>query len=347
MSKSGTLSFAVAGLGFGANHARVLCGLEGVRLAAVCDPDTARLAQVTRFGDIHGYADAATMLRQERLDAVVVAVPARLHVEVALAAIEAGCAVLVEKPLATSLAEGERIADAARVAGVPLMAGHIERFNPAIVELRRRVQAGEVGRVLQLQARRLAYFVARSREFDTGVIHDLAYHDIDVMRFVMGGEVERVFAETQRGVKTAFEDAVTALLRFKPSQAGPAAVGSLEVNRLSPRLVREFSVLGERGLIVASYADFRSPSLEFQAAQRIEDAAAEAGGVANLRGDLPGPLVSLPVEPSEPLRQEHQAFVQALRRGGPMPVTAEDALAALAVACALAESSLMVYVVAI
>jgi predicted dehydrogenase len=149
----GDLAFGVVGLGFGANHARVLGQLEGVRLLAVCDTDERRLAAAAGRS-LRGYTDFETMLTSERLDAVVVAVPAYLHEAVALAAFRAGCAVLVEKPLAPSLEDGRRLVRASDDAGVALMAGHIERFNPALQALARRVRAGDIGRVLQLTARR-------------------------------------------------------------------------------------------------------------------------------------------------------------------------------------------------
>src|SRR5262249_50853988 len=139
------------------------------------------------------------------LDAAVIAVPTRLHEEVALAALSAGVkALLIEKPIAPSLGEAIRLADAVEKAGARLMPGHIERFNPAIAELQRRTAAGDAGELLRLTARRMGPFAPRTR--DVSVIHDLALHDIDVMRFILAREVERVYAETRGGLRTPFED---------------------------------------------------------------------------------------------------------------------------------------------
>ncbi len=332
-----TPSIAVVGLGFGAIHARVLGEMDGVCLAAVCDRDEARLNAVARGRTVAAYTDHRQMLARERLDAVIVAVPTRLHEEVALCAIEAGVrALLVEKPLAPSLAEGRRLADAAARAGVALMAGHVERFNPAIVELRRRVHAGQAGRVLQVSARRLGPFAARTR--DVSVIHDLALHDVDVMRFLLGAEVESVFAETHSNLRTAFDDSVAAVLRFEND--GP--VGLLDVNWLTPKKVRDLWLLGERGLFVADYADILSPALEFHETEAGEQAGITASTwstLVNVRGRETGPDLRIPLEPLEPLEQELSAFVAAVASGGPMPVGRDDALAALAIADALAESA--------
>jgi predicted dehydrogenase len=335
MTSTRRLAVGVIGLGFGANHARILSEMPGVRLVAVCDRDEARLRAGAPSPEVHLYTDYKEMFSLERLDAVIAAVPARLHMTVALAAIAAGCAVQVEKPLAPTLFEGRCLVEAAATAGVPLLPGHIERFNPAVQELARRVREGQVGRVLQISARRLAYFVPRGRDVDVGVVHDLAYHDVDMLRYVLGEEVQRVSAETLTDVHTPYEDAVNALLRFESG-----AIGTLEVNWLSPRKVRELSVLGERGLLVADYADFRAPRLEFQPAQALQESPAlDEGPLVKLRGEEPPPAQSLRVEAREPLREELTAFIEAVRVGAPMPVAPEDALATLAIADALTESA--------
>lgn len=333
------LRIGIIGLGFGAIHARVLSEMDGVTVAALCDRDGARLTTATRGRAARGYQDYREMLRAEPLDAVIIAVPTRLHEEVALAAIGAGVPLLVEKPLAPTLAEGVRLVDAAARAGVPLMPGHIERFNPAIVEVRRHAIAGDIGRVFQVVARRLGPFAPRTR--DVGVIHDLAYHDLDVMRFVLGAEVERVYAEAETGVRTEFEDAVVGQLRFGGTGGAAGPIGVVEVNWLSPRKVRDLSLLGEGGLLSADYADYLAPTVELYmvASERAGLTGRTWTTLANLRGRDLGPVVRLPVEPREPLEQELLAFTEALRAGMAPPVTAEDALAALALADALAESA--------
>jgi predicted dehydrogenase len=330
------LSVAVIGLGFGAVHARVLFEMEDVTLAAVCDLDAQRRAAVTRGRNVRAYDDYRRLLQDEKLDAAIVAVPTRLHEEVAAAAIEAGLPLLVEKPLAPAFAEGQRLVEKAAKAGVPLMTGHIERFNPVVVELKRRLDAGEAGRVLQVGARRLGPFNARTR--DVGVIHDLAYHDIDVMRFLLGREVERVQAEAQTGVRTPLEDSVAGLLRFGGEDS---PVATIEANWLTPRKVRELWLLGERGLFTIDGADNLAPKLEFQAAPDGEGVSLSGGAwsaFAGLRG-RPAGAVRIAVEPREPLERELSAFIDAVRGGGPMPVSPNDALATLATADALAEAA--------
>ena len=323
------LRAGVIGLGaMGANHARVWADVPGVELAAVADPDEARAVAVTRGRTARGYADAAAMLAEEQLDLVSVAVPTGAHADVARAAVARGVAVLVEKPLAATTAEGEALRDAAAAAGVPLMVGHIERFNPAVVELGRRLRAGELGRVFQVHARRVGPFPERVR--DVGVVLDLATHDIDVMRFLLGSDVVRVQAETQRRIHTEREDMLAGLLRF-----ADGVVGVLDVNWLTPTKIRELAVLGERGMFVV---DYLARELRF-----YENAGAvgEPGDWAahHLKGVREGEARLLPVEKREPLRLELEAFAAAVRSGAPVPVTADDGLAAMHVAEALVRAA--------
>jgi UDP-N-acetylglucosamine 3-dehydrogenase len=329
---SGELAVGVVGLGFGANHARVLNELPGVRLAAVCDKDASRLAAATQGRVAQAYDDFAAMLRDEALDAVVVAVPEKLHVPFATAAIEAGCAVLVEKPLAPSYEDGATLVQAAAAAGLPLMAGHIERFNPAVQELRRLVQKGEAGQVLHMAARRTAPM--RERDQQVNVIHDSALHDIDAMRFVLGHEVESAFAMAQLGVRMPFEDSVAGVLRFSAEGEDTGAIGSLEVNWLSPLRIRELTVMGTEGIFVLDYA---AQTLEFHpTATRPAGAPREWSTEASVLRD---PRAQIPVQRREQLEHELSAFVEAVCSGGPVPVSGEDALQTLAVADALTESA--------
>jgi predicted dehydrogenase len=331
-----TLRAAVIGLGaMGANHARVYSEMEGVELAAVADVDPARVEQATRRRATHGYGDYRRLLDEERIDLVSVAVPTAMHLDVAADVIARGAPLLVEKPLAGTLDEGRKIADLARSAGVMLTAGHIERFNPAVVELKRRVQAGELGRVLQVHARRIGPFPARVR--DVGVVLDLAPHDIDVMRFLLGSEITRVHAETEQRINTDHEDMLIGTLRF-----ANGVVGLLDVNWLTPTKIRELSVLGERGMFVVDYlareltffenADSRGrPS-------HTDDQPAD-WAAHHMKGVSEGAVHRIAIEKREPLRVELESFARAVRDGSAPDVSPEDALAAIEVAEALVRSA--------
>jgi predicted dehydrogenase len=324
------LRAAVIGLGaMGANHARVIDEIDGIELVAVADTDRERVEHIAAAYGVRGYASHRTLLDEERVDLLTVAVPTSAHVAVATDVIERGVPLLVEKPLAATIAQGLELRDLAAAAGVIMSAGHIERFNPAVIELKRRLRRGDLGRVFQVHARRVGPFPARVR--DVGVVMDLAPHDIDVMRFLLDSEITRVHAETEQRINTDREDMLIGTLRF-----ANGVVGVLDVNWLTPTKIREISVLGERGLFVLDYLARALTFYENDAAPRGEpgDWAAR-----HLKGVSEGAVHEIAIEKREPLRVELEAFAHAVRDGTPPPVTPDDAIAAIAVSEALVRSA--------
>ena len=318
------LRAAVVGLGsMGANHLRVFADMAGVELVGVADADPARVAQLTAGRTFVGFRNAESLLASCQPDLVSVVVPTGMHEEVALACIGAGAAVLVEKPISGTMPSAARIATAAKNRGTILTVGHIERFNPAVVELKARLNLGQGGRVLQVRARRVGPFPHRIR--DVGVIHDLAPHDIDVMRYLLGDEVVMVYAEAQRHINTDNEDIFIGMLHF----AG-GALGVLDINWLTPTKERTLTVLCEKGMFRADYA---AQSLEFY---ENYAAVAREGAIASV---TEGPMTRYPIANREPLRAELEAFRDAVLGVAPVVVTAHDGMAALAVAEALVESA--------
>ncbi|HYN64327.1 MAG TPA: Gfo/Idh/MocA family oxidoreductase [Candidatus Limnocylindrales bacterium] len=312
------LRAGVIGLGFmGRNHVRVWGeAVEGVELVAVADPRPEALRLATQGRLARTYADAATMLAEEELDLVSVVAPTSMHHELTLAALDAGAHVLVEKPIAATRAEAEAMMAAAADSGRMLTVGHIERFNPAIVELRERLQAGELGRIFQVRATRLGPFPDRIR--DVGVVVDLAPHDLDVMRFLLGSDPVRVYAETEQRIHTDHEDLFVGMLKF-----ANGAVGLLEINWLTPTKQRTLSVTGQGGMYVA---DYLSQDLVFYANPAN-------GSVAE------GWSEHRAIARREPLVAELEAFAAAVRQGGPPPVDPREALIALQLARAMVEAA--------
>jgi predicted dehydrogenase len=307
----------------GHNHARVISEMSEARLAGVADAveDAAR-AVAARYGT-RAYSDYRVLFDQEKPEAVVIAVPTGKHAEVALEALARRISVLVEKPIAPTAADGRRIIQAAEAAGAPLMVGHIERFNPAVMALKQRLENGELGRLFQIDARRQGPFPARVR--DVGVVIDLAVHDLDIMRFVTGTEIVRVYAETERRVHTSHEDLLTGLARLSDG-----AVGTLTINWLTPAKIRELYVTGERGMF---RVDYLTQDLYF-----FENAGAQSGQwetLQVLRGVSEGRMIRHVVAKKEPLRAELEAFLAAVRGAAPAPVSGRDGLRALELAQAI------------
>lgn len=316
---------ALIGLGaMGRNHLRVLSDLEGVELAAVCDQDPRAVEAAGRKHSVPGYTSWDEMLDRERLDAVVVAVPTRFHCQAGLAALAHGLHVLIEKPIASTLDEGRQLVAAAQRAGRLLAVGHIERFNPAVRELQRRLTAGELGRIFQIEARREGPFPDRIR--DVGVVIDLATHDLDVMHHIVAADVQRLFAETEQRIHTEHEDILNALLKFESG-----VLGVLQVNWLTPTKIRTLSVLGERGMFICNY--LTQDLTYFKNAEMVDQSRSHPRAVSE------GEAVTFPIQTGEPLKLELQAFVRAVRGEAPLEVDGEAGLRALHLALALVKSA--------
>jgi UDP-N-acetylglucosamine 3-dehydrogenase len=329
IARKGPLRAGVVGLGMmGRNHVRVWDEVvEGVDLVAVADPDPRARGQATDGRRARSFEDAERMLAEEELDLVSVVAPTSLHLAATLAALRGGANVLVEKPIAATRDEAEAMIEAAAAAGRMLTVGHIERFNPAIRELRRRLQAGELGRIFQISATRLGPFPDRIR--DVGVVVDLAPHDLDIMRFVVGSEPVRIYAEAERRIHTQHEDLFTGTVRF-----ANGVLGVLNINWLTPTKQRVLTVTGERGMYVA---DYLSQDLVFYANPQAPPEPDDGGTPVTMVTE--GTRITRPVIREEPLVVELREFARAVREGGPPPVDPHDAMVALLLARKMVESA--------
>jgi UDP-N-acetylglucosamine 3-dehydrogenase len=321
------LKVAVVGAGhMGAFHVETLERLREIELVAVADPN--ELLSRERIGrrPIAWVADYRKVLKRPDLDAVCICAPSRSHAEIALDAIAAGKHVFVEKPIATTLEDGLRMAAAARDAGVKLMVGHIERFNPAVSKLADLIASGHIGKVFQIHATRVGPLPARVQ--DLGVTLDLATHDLDIMQFVLGRDISSLYAERGRFQHPTDEDLISCVLRF--GEDGP--VGLLEVNWLTPEKRRELTVIGERGMLGTSYL---TQDLWFTESSGVPTA---WGELSRLRG-TEGAAIRFSLRRVEPLKAELEAFARCVLDDTPEPVSAHEGCRALAAALAVLESS--------
>lgn len=317
---------AVIGAGsMGKNHARVYDELEGVALVAVCDIDAAAARQAASRYRARYYTDYRRLLGEEKPDVVSIAVPTKLHHAVALEAMNHGCHLLVEKPIADTLSHAEEMVSRAEAEGLRLMVGHVERFNPAVVELKRRLDDGQLGKMFQIHVRRLGPFPHRVR--DVGVVIDLATHDLDVMCHLTQANVVRVYAETEQEIHTEHEDSLSGLLRFDNG-----VVGVLDVNWLTPTKVRELYVTGEKGLFVVNYL---TQDLYLYENEYIDS---DWDRLGMLKGVGEGDMIKLKIGKREPLHAELESFVRCVEGGTQPPVTGRDGIKALALAKALVDS---------
>jgi predicted dehydrogenase len=310
----------------GKNHARVYAELPDVELVGVADPDVGTVERVARLRNARPYTDYHEMLADCQLDVISVAVPTVLHHRVVLDGLQSGCHVLVEKPIAATLAEGRDLIAQARTTGRKLMVGHIVRFNPAIETLKALLGAGELGQVFQVRCRRLGPFPTHVQ--DVGVVIDLATHDLDIISHLIPSRVIRLYAETEQKIHTAHEDTLIGTVRFENG-----VIGSLDIDWLTPTKIREITVTGERGMFLV---DDLNQELYFYENQ-------EANGdqwtnLIILHGVSVGRMIRYPISKREPLRAELQAFIAAIQNDHPVPVSGRDALLALELAQALVYS---------
>jgi UDP-N-acetylglucosamine 3-dehydrogenase len=325
---SDELGIGLIGAGrMGSYHVETWERVAAGRLVAIAEPEET-LAQA-RIGrrPIDWVADYRWLLERADVDAVCICTPSEQHARIALDALAAGKHVFVEKPIATALEDGLRMAAAARVADLKLMVGHVERFNPAVGKLAELIREGRVGRVFRAHATRVGPLPARIQ--DTGVAIDLATHDLDLMQFVLGRDITSIYAEGSRCVHPSQEDMISCLLRF--GEDGPQ--GLLDVNWLTPEKRREMTVIGEGGMLSASYL---TQDVWFTESSGAPTAWSE---FARIRGDAEGAAVRFALPRVEPLQAELEAFARCVLDDTPEPVSPQDGCRALAAALAVRDSA--------
>ena len=318
-----SLRVGLLGLGMmGRHHARVAREVEGFELVAVADP----------AGDPHGVAGSLHVLPDvdaliaAGIDVAVVAAPTRYHEDAALRLAAAGVHTLVEKPVAHSVEAGRNITKAFADAGLVGAVGHVERFNPALQEARRRIIRGEIGTVYQIATRRQGPFPARIA--DVGVGKDLASHDIDLTAWLAGSSYRTVFGRTAHRSGRPHEDMllVTGELRN-------GVIVNHVVNWLSPMKERSVVITGELGTLVA---DTGTSDLYFY---ENGDVKTQWDAVAAFRGVSEGDMIRYAFPKREPLRTEHESFRDMVLGKQSDAVTMAEGLQTLEVVEAALESA--------
>lgn len=302
------LRMAVVGVGhLGRHHVRLLAAMEGVTLTGVVDTNEARAAEIAAGAG----TTACTSWREMvgAVDAVTIAVPTEAHLDVALGFIEAGVHVLVEKPLARSVAEADALIAAAAARGVTLAVGHTERFNPAVTAARSLLSQPRF-----IEVHRLGTFPERSLDID--VVFDLMIHDLDLLLAIVAEPVVTVDA-VGVPVLTPRIDIANVRLTF----AG-GCIANLTASRISRDRVRKIRFFQPHSYLSIDYA-----------AQDVEHWTLGPGpnGTPAIQGG------KLDVTKDEPLRCELEDFVQAVRDRRPPRVTGEQGRDALRLATTIVE----------
>jgi predicted dehydrogenase len=297
------LRVGVVGVGvMGSNHARVFAGLPGTELVGVADPDRKQADYVARTLGCVAVSDVNELLERD-VDAITIAAPTHLHRDIALACIARSVHVMVEKPIASSVEEGREIINVARRAGVTLMVGHVERFNPAVEAIKEAIRGEDI---LSIAITRVGPFPPRMS--NVGVVIDLAVHDIDLIRWFTDSDIIEVQPQLSSAVAER-ED--IALLQFRTASG---VLAHINTNWLTPFKARNVTV-ATRGKYVMG---------DLLTRQVTECFGFQPDGSYSMR--------HLSVGHAEPLRSELLAFLRAVRSGGAPAVTGEEAVASLEIA---------------
>ena len=296
---------AVAGCGeWGRNHVRAVGGLPAFLLLRVADPAEARRAVAQSLAPAASIDDdLAPALADPKVDAVVIAAPSPRHAPLAQAALDAGKHVLVEKPLATSVAEARDLVARAKKARRVLMVGHLLLYHPAVAHLRRLVERGDLGDVHYLYAQRTN--LGRIRR-DEGALLSLGPHDVSVMAHLLGAWPEAVSAHGSAYVQPTREDVVFLTLRFPRGR-----LGHVHLSWLDPHKVRRLTVVGSSKMAVFD-------DMEAADKIRVHDKGAmppEPGTWGEALALRFGETRIPRLRASEPLREQLRAFARAIRTG--------------------------------
>lgn len=294
------MRFGLVGLGqMGRHHARILSDSDEIKFVGAVDPMGDR-HRAMRRGNIF---DTVDDLLAAGIEAAVVAVPTAHHFDVAIRFAKEGIHTLIEKPLADSVSAAAEIKDAFQQQGLVAAVGHVERFNSGLQEMKRRLDDGQLGRVISIATERVGPFP--SRISDVGVVKDLATHDIDIVTWIGGAAFAEISGETAHKMGRPHEDLVVAVGRLEND-----VVASMNVNWLSPVKRRKVTVLGEKGAFVV---DLLSGDLRFHSNADVVDS--EWDQMAILRGVSEGDTVTYAFSKREPLAVEHEAFREAIAGG--------------------------------
>jgi UDP-N-acetylglucosamine 3-dehydrogenase len=299
----------VIGVGImGSNHARVFSDLPGVRLVGVVDPDPKRRERVANAIGCRTFSNIDGLIA-DGVDAVTIAAPTHLHQDIALTCIERGLHVMVEKPIASTVEEGRSIIAAARNAGVTLMVGHVERFNPTVEAIKEAIRNEDI---LSIAITRVGPFPPRMS--NVGVVIDLAVHDIDLIRWFTDSDIVEVQPQLSSAVAER-ED--IALLQFRTASG---VLAHINTNWLTPFKARNVTIATRDKYIMG----------DLLTRQVTECFGFQPDGSYSMR--------HLSVGHAEPLRAELQSFANAIRNQQEPGVTGEEGVASLEIAIRCLES---------
>ena len=301
----------------GGHHARIARTTSGASVTAVVDSDPDKGRQLAAFvgaeylPSLEGLSDKA--------DAAIVSVPTSAHAEVGISLLEAGLDVLIEKPIAATVEEAKSLVAAADSTNRILMVGHVERFNPAVIELRRHVEG-----LIHIDVRRVGPFSPR---ITTGVALDLMIHDVDLVTWFAGGQPVQIASVTHK-IRSVTEDVATCILTF---ETGVSAV--MTASRISQSKQRQIELTQRDNVIVADLIRQQVTIHRVQHAEFVD----ERGAMYRQSGVIEIPYLE---HQGEPLALEQRHFVECVLQRTQPTVSGEDGIAALSAAIRIRDEAI-------
>jgi predicted dehydrogenase len=294
----------VAGLGYwGPNLARNFAALPGVELAWCCDAsDAVRERFAPSFPSARFTADLDDLLADDSLDAIALATPVPTHAALAERVLDAGKHCFVEKPLAQSVADAERVVAAAKRAGRVLMVGHLLEYHPGVAKLKEIAESGDLGDIHYIYSNRLNLGKLRA---DENALWSLGAHDVSVVLFLAGGEEPvETYAHGESYMRPGIEDVVFGYLRFPSGRAA-----HLHLSWLDPHKERRFTIVGSKRM--ATFDDMELERKVTVYDKGFDEEAGSYGEYITRSGDIWSPRIPN----REPLRIECEHFVECVRTG--------------------------------
>jgi len=321
------LKLGVIGAGaWGKNHVRTAATLAEGELTAVCDVDAAARERLVRqFPAVYVTAELEDLLA--RVDAVVIASPAATHARFALACLEAGKPCLVEKPFALSTADAQAVARAAAERKLPVLAGHLLVFHPAVERLRTLVQGGDLGRIYYLYGLRVNLGQVRA---DENALWSFGPHDVSVALYLLNEVPVTVAAHGKSYLQPGVEDVVFLTMEF-----ASGVLAHVQLSWLDPHKARKLTVVGARKMVVFDDMEARE---KLRIYDKGVDRPPEYGSYGEALSVREGDIFIPKIPNVEPLAAELGHFVRVARGAEPPRASAEDGVRVVRVLAAATRS---------
>lgn len=317
------MNVAVIGTGnMGQHHVRIYSEMPDVDLVAVCDKDEKKGKELASEHNCLFYSDYRKMLKENKIDAVSIAVPTFLHHQIACEVLGMDAHVLLEKPIAATLKEAKDIIKKTKKNNKKLMIGHIERFNPAVQRLRELIVKKRLGDIISINIKRVGGLPPQIK--NANVMIDLAIHDIDISNYLLNQSPKKVYGIKSKNLSDEQEDNAIILLNYGKASS------VIEVNWITPVKIRTLDITGTKAFARLDYINqtinLYENSFLYKKSKKYIDFNEFISKFST------ADEVKVGITKTEPLRYELESFIACIREDTEPLVNGEDGYKALEVA---------------